>query len=107
MSEQKHPGIYLIVEFDWPSPVNAEDGEKARHLHDVLQNQQTWIRETVAGSGGLGAGPSSLWIFWLENYAALDRLLHDKDDEVSKAYLDFFLSMPRVTDKIREKVLFL
>ena len=30
MSEKKHPGIYLIVEFDWPSPVNAEDGEKAR-----------------------------------------------------------------------------
>jgi hypothetical protein len=106
MSEQKHPGIYLIVEFDWPSPFNAEDGKKARHLHDVLQNQ-TWIRETVAGSGGLGEGPSSIWVFWLENYAALDRLLHDNSDEVSQAYMNFFSGMPKVADKIREEVVFL
>jgi len=106
MSEQKHPGIYLIVEFDWPSPLNAEEGKKARHLHDVLQNK-TWIRETVAGSGGLGEGPSSIWVFWLENYAALDRLLRDKSDEVSQAYMDFFSAMPKVVDKIREEVMFL
>lgn len=106
MSEQKHPGIYLIVEFDWPNPVNAEVGKKARHLHDVVQNK-TWIRETVAGSGGLGEGPSSIWVFWLENYAALDRLLRDKSDAVSQAYNDFFTAMPRVVDKIREEVVFL
>ena len=106
MSEKTRPGIYLIVEFDWPSPFNSEDGKKARHLHDVTQGQ-TWIHETVAGSGGLGEGPSSIWIFWLENYAALDRLLHDKEDEVSKAYVDFFSSMPKVVEKIREEVAFL
>jgi hypothetical protein len=106
MSEQKHQGIYLIVDFDWPSPFDAEDGKKARHLHDVLQNQ-TWIRENAAGSGGLGGGPSSIWVFWLENYAALDRLLHDKSDEVSKAYVEFFSAMPKVTEKIREEVHFL
>ena len=106
MSEQKHPGIYLIVEFDWPSPVNAEVGKKARHLHDVVQNQ-AWIREMVAGSGGLGGGPSSIWVFWLENYAALDHLLRDKSDDVSRAYMDFLSAMPRVVDKIREEVVFL
>lgn len=106
MSEQKHPGIYLIVEFDWPQPVTQEVGKKARRLHDVVQNH-TWIRETVAGSGGLGSGPGSIWVFWLENYAALDRLLREKSDEVSQAYIDFYSAMPRVVDKIREEVVFL
>jgi len=106
MTGQKQPGIYLIVEFDWPRPVTGEDAEKARRLHDVIQNQ-TWIRESVAGSAGLGGGPGSIWIFWLENYAALDRLLHDTEDEVSKAYIEFFSAMPRVKDKIREEVVFL
>lgn len=106
MPEQKHSGIYLIVEFDWPRPVTQEVGKKARRLHDVVQNQ-AWIRETVAGSGSLGEGPGSIWIFWLENYAALDRLLRDKTDEVSQAYIDFYSAMPRVVDKIREEVVFL
>jgi hypothetical protein len=55
----------------------------------------------------LGEGPGSIWIFWLENYAAFDRLLRDKTDEVSQAYIDFYSAMPRVVDKIREKVVFL
>ena len=105
MSEQNSPGIYLIVEFDWPHPFDPEMGKKASRLHQVIQNQN-WIRETVAGSGGLGEGPGSIWIFWLENYAALDRLLRDKSDEVSKAYVEFFSAMPKVTDKIREEVAF-
>jgi len=106
MTGQKHPGIYLIVEFDWPRPFTREDGDKARHLHDVIQNQ-SWIRESVAGSAGLGDGPGSIWIFRLENYAALDRLLHDRENEVSRAYVEFFSAMPRVIDKIREEVVFL
>lgn len=106
MAEQKQPGIYLIVEFDWPQPFTQDVGKKARHLHDIVQNQ-TWVREMVAGSGGLGEGPSSIWVFWLENYAALDRLLRDRSDEVSQAYIDFFNAMPRVVDKIREEVVFL
>lgn len=106
MPEQEQPGIYLIVEFDWPQPFTQEIGKKARHLHDVVQNKP-WIREAVAASAGLGEGPSSLWIFWLENYAALDRLFRDQSNEVSQAYSDFFSAMPKVVDKIREEVVFL
>lgn len=99
-------GIYLIVEFDWPAPFEESHGRKARKLHDIIQGK-SWIKESVAGSGGLGAGPSSLWIFWLENYAALDRLLRNPKDEVSAAYTDFFSTMPTVVQKLREEVAFL
>lgn len=100
------PGIYLIIEFDWPETIGLDDGKRARHLHDVTQGK-SWIKEAVAGSNGIGTGPSSLWIFWLENYAALDRLLGDTNDEVFKAYSEFFAYMPVVTQKIREEVIFL
>ena len=105
MSEQKAPGIYLIVDFDWPNPMNPDAGKKAYHLHQVVQNQ-SWIREVAAASGGLGEGPSSVWVFWLENYAALDRLLRDESDEISQAYIDCFSTMSNVSDKIREEVAF-
>ncbi|HAV78670.1 MAG TPA: hypothetical protein DCX53_15080 [Anaerolineae bacterium] len=105
MSHQKHPGIYLIVDFDWPRPFDTEVGKKARVLHETVKNQK-WIREAVAGSGGLGNGPGSVWTFWLKDYAALDRLLHDKTDDVSNAYVDFFSSLPKVVEKIREEVVF-
>jgi hypothetical protein len=104
-SEGTQPGLYLIVDFDWPEPILTEAIDKARHLHKVLQGQ-SWIRETVAASGGVGGGPRSTWIFWLENYAALDRLLHHPVDEISKAYNDFFSAMPVVLDKVRDQVLF-
>jgi hypothetical protein len=100
------PGIYLVIEFDWPQPFEPEHGKKARKLHDVVQGK-SWIKEFVAGSNGLGSGPSSLWIFWLENYAVLDRLLRNPDDEVSKAFSECFAIMPVVTQKIREEVVFL
>ena len=106
MSEQAARGIYLIVEFDWPNPVETEVAQKAAHLHTVVHNQ-SWIREVVAASGGLGGDHSSLWIFWLENYAALDRLFHDRSNEISQAYLGFFSRMSRVQDKLREEVIFL
>lgn len=106
MNETISRGIYLIVEFSWPSPTEAELAQKAAHLHRVLQNRD-WIQEVVAASGGLGGELGSLWIFRLENYAALDRLFHDRTDEVSQAYMDFFSRMPRIQDKIREEVLFL
>jgi hypothetical protein len=104
-SAQPHPGLYLIVDFDWPAPVTSETADKARHLHTVLQGQ-LWIREVVAASGGVGGGPRSTWVFWLENYSALDRLLHDPSDEISKAYDNFFSAMPLVVDKVRDQVLF-
>lgn len=105
MSEQT-VGIYLIVEFEWPRPFSHDHAQKARHLHDVVQDK-TWIKEAVAASGGLGDGPLSIWIFWLPNYAALDRLLHDTADPVSQTYIAFFSEMPLVKDKIREEVAFI
>ena len=105
MSEKNIPGIYLIVEFDWPRPFTPEVGKNAQKLHQSLQNQ-TWIRETIVASGGLGEGPSSTWVFWLENYAALDRLLRDEANEIHQAYMAFFSSLPRVIDKVREETIF-
>ncbi len=99
-------GIYLIVEFDWPQPIEPDHAKKARRLHDVLQGRE-WIREMVAGSGGIDESPESLWIFRLESDTALDYLLHDANDEVSQAFTDFFSLMPVVNQKIREEVVFL
>jgi hypothetical protein len=98
-------GIYLIVEFDWPSPFQKEQGDMAKALHQVVV-ESDWIEEAVAASGGVGGGPSSLWIFKLPDYAALDRLFHDQEDSVSKAYAAFFSTMVNVQDKIRGQVLF-
>lgn len=106
MTEQTTHPIYLIVEFDWPNPMKPEFVQKAKDLHQAVQNQ-TWITEVVAASGGLGMGPSSIWIFRLENYAALDRLLRDRSDEISQAYVGFFSNMANVRDKVREAVLFM
>ena len=99
-------GLYLIIEFEWPQPFSQDHAKRARQLHDVVQ-ENAWIKEVVAASGGIGEGPQSIWIFWLANYAALDRLLHGADDPVSQAYLAFFSEMPVVRDKIREEVAFI
>lgn len=103
---QSTPGIYLIVEFDWPDVVERELARQAHALHTAVQ-QQSWIREIVAASGGVGAGPSSIWVFWLANYAALDRLLRDQADPIGQAYRAVFSQMPRVQEKIREEVVFM
>jgi hypothetical protein len=106
MTTSAKPGIYLCIDFDWPQPFQPEHGQKARKLHDVVQNQN-WIKAVVAASGGIGAGPTSTWIFWLADYAALERLLRDPENDVSRTYQDFFSQMPVVVDKIREEVHFL
>ena len=98
-------GIYLIVEFDWPKPFEKDHGKLARELHDAVQDRD-WIRESVAASGGIGGNRSSLWIFWLESYASLDRLFNDREDPVSRAYLGFFSQMAAVEDYVREEVYF-
>ena len=59
----------------------------------------------LAARGGIGAGTSSLWIFKLDNYAALDRLLFDQDHPVANAYLRFFRELEDVEDMIGEEVL--
>ena len=105
MTSQPSPGIYLMIDFDWPKPFQPELGAKARQLHDAVQGR-SWIREVVAASGGIGAGPSSSWIFWLEDYAALDRLLRDDEDHIAQAYSAFFSSVATMTEKIREEVIF-
>lgn len=106
MNDETKPGIYLLINFDWPEPFAAEHGKMARKLHDVVQGK-SWIKEAVAASGGIGAGQESVWIFWLENYAALDQLLKDDSDEVAIAYRDFFSEMVMVEESIREEVIFL
>jgi hypothetical protein len=105
MSSQK-PGIYVIIEFDWPKNYTHEMTKNARTLHDVTQNKE-WIKEIVAASGGVGGGPTSIWIFWLKNYAALDLLLGNEDNEVNNAYKSFFKDMVNMTEKVRGEVLFI
>lgn len=107
MTAKVQTGIYLIVHFDWPENITKELAQKARVLHDVLQGDANWIRESVAASGGLGSGPDSVWIFWLENYAALDRLLGEPSDPISQAYTSFFSAMVGVSEAVREQVAFL
>ena len=40
---------------------------------------KSWIKEALAASCRIGGGQEPVWIFWLENWAALDRLLKDED----------------------------
>lgn len=97
-------GIFLIVSFNFPRPYQPEYGEKILALHKAIKGVE-WIEEVFAASGGVGSGPSSIWVFKLKNYGALDILLGN-EDEVSKAYLDFLNVMEDVQDMIREEVVF-
>ena len=106
MADQPRAGIYLIVEFDWPRPFENEHGRLAAALHQATL-EHDWVREVVTASGGLGGELSSIWIFWLPNYAALDRLLKDERDPVSRAFNNFFSHMAAVHDRIREEVIFM
>ena len=105
MALTNSPGIFLIVEFDWPQPFEPNHGQDAQELHSIIQGK-SWIRNVMAASGGLGGEQSSLWIFWLVNYAALDRLFKDPEEEVARAYHRFFSAMLNVQDQIREEVVF-
>jgi len=106
MADIPRTGIYLFVQFNWPENMNEEVAQKAADLHKILQGETTWIRETLAASGGVGSGPSSWWVFWLENYGALDRLLKDRKDPIAQAYYSFFSSMMDMSEAVREEVLF-
>ena len=97
-------GIYLNVQFNFPKPFQAEYGQKAKSLHQALE-EQDWIDEICAASGGIGGSQSSMWVFKLGNYAALDRLFHG-NDLTSRAYVNFFSAMDDVQDFIREEVNF-
>ncbi|MEX1071203.1 MAG: hypothetical protein WEC37_01130 [Anaerolineales bacterium] len=106
MTAKLQKGIYLIISFNWPSNFTKEMAQNAKKLHEAVL-AASWIRETLAASGGIGSGASSLWAFWMEDYASLDRLLHNENDPVCQAYLAFFPSMVDVTENIREQVVFL
>lgn len=97
-------GIFLVVQFSFPKPFQTEFGAKAKALHQALDGQD-WIKEVFAASGGIGAGPSSIWVFKLNDFSALDRLMGG-EYPVSKAYVDFFGAMEDVNDFIREEVIF-
>lgn len=106
MSDAPNAGIYLLIEFDWPEPFSQEDAHRAAALHRAVQNQP-WIREAVAASNGFGSGPRSVWVFWLDGYASLERLARTPSDPVCAAYTAFFDAMPRVEQKVREETVFL
>lgn len=106
MDPDLKPGIFLIVDFNWPKPFEREHGNKARTLHAVVEGAD-WIHEAVAASGGVGGGPASLWIFHLGDYAAVDRLLRTPGDPVCDAFLSFVTEMEDVEMRVREEVVFL
>ena len=93
---------YLIIEFDWP------DSPTPEHRKTVLTFRQAAgladFEEILAASGGIGAGPSSLWIFRIESYATIDRLR--APGNLGKAYRDFGAAMCNVSERIREEVEF-
>ncbi len=105
MNDDRRPGIYLIVALDWPQLFKPECGQLAKELHNSVEGQ-SWIREILAASGGLGGGQSAIWVFWLENYSALDRLPGDRNEPAAEAYRAFFSVMESVEDKVREEVIF-
>jgi hypothetical protein len=47
MTTHQDPGIYLIVEFNWPESITKEIGQGAKNLHDVVEKSD-WISESVA-----------------------------------------------------------
>jgi hypothetical protein len=46
-------------------------------------------------------------VFQLADYAALERLMRDPDDEISQTYMQFFSQMADVRDSLREQVVFM
>jgi hypothetical protein len=98
--------LYLFIEFEWPREVTKELGGLAHKLHTLTQDAG-WIQEVVAASGGIGGEMSSVWVFQLADYAALERLMRDPDDEISQTYMQFFSQMADVRDSLREQVVFM
>ena len=97
--------LYLFVEFDWPNELTKETAGLAKQLHTQV-TEVDWIEEVIAASGGLGGELGSVWVFKVENYAALDRLLRDREDEIAQTYMQFFSRMAKVRDRVREEVIF-
>ena len=101
----KDPGLFLIIRFNWPREFKPEYGDAAKSLHVAIEHAD-WITEVLAASGGLGGKQSSYWVFKIQDYAALDRLLGEGDDAVASAYDLFFSSMLDIDEVIRKEVVF-
>lgn len=100
--------IFLIVEFNWPSETTPEMYKGAGDLHKTVI-AAGWIKEVLAGFGGIGPGRASIWVFKMASYADLDKLVNSyktDQNEVSKSYSAFFDMMEDVEEKIREEVVF-
>ena len=108
LTENQKPGIFLILEFDWPREETPDMYKAAGNLHNKVQKTD-WIEEIFAGFGGIGSGKASIWVFKMSTYADLDKLLNSyklDQNEVSKAYSKFFKLMINVEEKIRQEVVF-
>ena len=108
MSITNTPGLFLIVEFDWPKEITPQLFKASSHLHEVV-TQSDWIDEKVAGYGGLRIDFQCIWIFRVNDFVALEKLLNlpeDEQDDVAKAYANFFDNMIKVKETIRQEVIF-
>ena len=107
MSNKSPAGIFLIVEFDWPSPIKPSLYQAAASLHNTLEKSD-WMREILGGFGGIGAQYQSIWIFKFSKFADIDILLDDSSErEEVKAYSAFFNNMKNVKTTIRQEVTFM
>ena len=76
-----------------------------RHFHDLIIAAD-WIEEKVAASGGIGRKYNSIWVLKMENYAALDRFLHGKN-EITENFTEWADQMLKMKLNIKEEVQFL
>jgi len=65
------------------------------------------MEESLPGSRGMGGNQSSIWIFELTNYAALDCLLGMRENPVSQANMSFYSEILDVEDYVKEQTIFL
>jgi hypothetical protein len=98
--------LYLFIEFEWPAEMTKELAGLAHKLHTLTQ-AESWIQEAVAASGGIGGTYSSVWVFKLDGYSALEKLMRDQENEISQTYMQFFSQMANVRDSLREQVVFM
>ena len=78
-------------------------------MHETVRKND-WIDDPVVAYGGVGNGLPCMWIFSLESYAFLDKLLHptkNEHNDVAIAYSNFFNQMKTVKSKIKHEVQFL
>jgi len=107
MTSSSSPGIFLIVEFDWPNPTPPAMYQAAASIHRSLK-QSIWMQEVLGGFGGIGSNYQSIWIFKFANFADIDILLNNTSDRAEvKVYSSFFDNMKNVKTIIKQEVTFI